>query len=237
MLSLVFIVMGTVFAAPEIFATPDGTNIPLIHIMGTGQEIFRKDENGNEQKVFPIQIPFTENVREQMENGIEVSNIVKYGLQSVPLTKSSDELADGTVTVFESSFGATVALTEETLSDEYIENAIQTGNGKYISPDKQIDASTCILPERTWFIKDLGHKVFPSCVNGLVSDIINNEGFTVYSSPEYPQYLVCDVESNTLTPMTEENMNTTDRWNVTFFEALKAFIENLSKLIKVLTAK
>ncbi len=179
-----------------------------------------------------VQIPFAENVQKQIDAGIEVSNIVKYGLQSVPLTKSSDELADGTVTVYESSFGATASLAEGTLSDEYINNAIAAGNGKYISPDRQIDASTCIMPDRTWFIKDLGHKVFPSCVNGLVSDIINHDNFTVNDNPEYPQYLVCDVENNTLTPMTEENMNTTERWETDYFRALATFFTNLVQLIK-----
>lgn len=179
-----------------------------------------------------VQLPFAENVQKQIDAGIEVSNIVKYGLQSVPLTKSSDELADGTVTVYESSFGAVASLASETLSKSYIENAIASGNGKYISPDKQIDASTCLMPDRTWFIKDLGHKVFPSCVNGLVSDIINNEGFTVNDNPEYPQYLVCDVEANTLTPMTEENMNTTERWETDYFKALSTFFTNLIQLIK-----
>ncbi len=183
-----------------------------------------------------VQIPFAENVQKQIDAGVEVSNIVKYGLQSVPLTKSSDLLADGTVTVFESAFGATASNAEDTLSEEYINNAIAMGNGKYISPDKQIDASTCIMPDRTWFIKDLGHKVFPSCVNGLVSDIINNDGFTVNSNSEYPQYLVYDEASNTLSPMTEENMNTTEHWNVTYLQALKIFFENLIILIKTLTA-
>ncbi len=184
-----------------------------------------------------VQLTFPETVARHAEMGIETSNIVKYGLQSVPLTKSADDLSDATVTVFESGFGVTASLTEETLSDEYINTAIANGKGKYISPDKQIDASTCLMPDRTWFIKDLTHKVFPSCVNGLVSDIINNEGFTVDDNPEYPQYLVYDKENNALHPMTEENMNTTERWNVTFFEALVSFFKNLFKVIEMASAK
>ena len=184
-----------------------------------------------------VQLTFPETVARHAEMGIETSNIVKYGLQSVPLTKSADDLSDATVTVFESGFGVTASLTEETLSDEYINTAIANGKGKYISPDKQIDASTCLMPDRTWFIKDLTHKVFPSCVNGLVSDIINNEGFTVDDNPEYPQYLVYDEANNALHPMTEENMNTTERWNVTFFEALVSFFKNLFKVIEMASAK
>ena len=29
---------------------------------------------------------------------------------------------------------------------------------KYISPDKTVDASTCLFPEKTWFFKDILHE-------------------------------------------------------------------------------
>lgn len=179
-----------------------------------------------------VQLPFAETVKTQSEKGIEFSNIVKYGLQTVPITKNSDDLSDATVTVKESSFGATTTEVNERFSDEYVSKAVENQIARYISPDFQIDASTCLLPDTTWFIKDLYHKDFPACVNGLVSDIVNNKDFNVYSNGEYPQYLVFDKDSNTLSPMTSDNVNTTDRWNVTFFEALFKLIINLFLIIK-----
>lgn len=179
-----------------------------------------------------VQLRFGELSKNQAERGIEFSNIVKYGMQSIPVTYNSNDLSDGLVTVNESGFGATVSLVDSTLSSDYIANAKAIGSFKYISPDRQIDASTCISPDTTWFIKNLFHTDFPSCVNGLVSDIVNNDGFTVDSNPEYTQYLIYDKEAGTLSPMTEENMNTTERWNVTFFEAFKTlcvFVFNLFK--------
>ncbi len=179
-----------------------------------------------------IQLKFAENLIHQAEKGIEVSNIVKYGIQTIPVTANSDELSDRTVTVRESSFGATAVAVGETFSREYIDRSIVNSTAKYISPDKQIDASTCILPNTTWFVKNLVHDYFPTCINGLVSDIINNDGFTVFSSSEYPQYLVYDDKAETISPMTAENLNTTSRWDVSFFDALIKFMKSLFEIIK-----
>lgn len=176
-----------------------------------------------------VQLKFEENAAAQAEQGIEFSNIVKYGYQLLPLTENSGELADRTVTVRESSFGATVSLCEETLSDEYLSQA----DPRYISPDRQIDASTCFSPDTTWFIKNMLHDYFPPCVNALVSEIVNNDNFTVFSNPEFTQYLIFDDETQTISPMTAENCNEHDRWNVTYFEALRRFFMSLFEIIRI----
>lgn len=179
-----------------------------------------------------VQLPFADTLKEQTARGIEYSNIVKYGVQSIPLTKDSDILSDDTVSVKDSSFGATVTAVDEKFSDDYIEAAVADQRAKYISPDLQIDASTCMLPDTTWFIKDLYHTEFPGCVNGLVSDIVNNDNFTVDSNPDYPQYLVYERTTGSLVPMTSDNLNTTERWEVTFVEAMKSFFKTLFAIIK-----
>lgn len=179
-----------------------------------------------------VQLKFAERSMLQASRGIEFSNIVKYGMQSVPVTYNGNDLSDGLVTVNESSFGAVATQVEEAFSDEYINNAVKHSTAKYISPDKQIDASTCLSPDTTWFVKNLYHTDFPDCINGLVSDIVNTDGFTINSNPEYPQYLVYDDEAGTLSPMTAENMNTTERWDVTYLEALTIFFRYIFNLIK-----
>lgn len=180
-----------------------------------------------------IQLKFEETTKLQVEQGINFANIVKYGVQTIPVTPNSDELSDRTVTARESSFGATVVSVNETFTDEYIDKAVAASTVKYISPDLQIDASTCMYPDRTWFIKNLVHDYFPGCVNGLVSEIINNDNYNVFSSEEYPQYLVFDDETETISAMNADNLNTTDKWHITFFEALRKFIAALIEIIKV----
>lgn len=180
-----------------------------------------------------VRLKFEENTKADIEKGIGFANIVKYGMQTIPVTVNSDELSDQTVTVRESSFGATTVKINESFSDDYIKNAVTNSTAKFISPDKQIDASTCLYPEKTWFIKNLVHDYFPSCVNGLVSEIINNDGYDVFSSAVYPQYLVFDDETQTVSPMTANNMNTTERWHVTFFEALRKFFAALIEMLNI----
>lgn len=178
-----------------------------------------------------VQLTFADDVKANREKGVEFSNIVKYGFQSIPVTENTDILSDSICSVMKSSMGATTAPATGAFSDEYIQNATDSGTAKYISPDKQIDASTCLSPDTTWFIKDLNHTDFPSCVNGLVSEIINNDGYTVTSSEEYPQYLVYSKADNTISPMNADNMNTTERWNVTYFDALFAFFKSIIQMI------
>ena len=167
-----------------------------------------------------VQLPFGERSMEQAERGIEFSNIVKYGIQSIPVTDNSDDLSDGLCTVNESSFGATCTLVEETFTQDYINKAKENGTFKYISPDT------------TWFVKNLFHMTFPESVNCLVADIVNNDGYTVNSSEEYPQYLVFESENGELLPMNAENQYTTQRWyELSLWDALKIIFEFIKSLI------
>lgn len=166
------------------------------------------------------------------KEGVEFSNITKYGRQLIPASKENDVISDGTCEIVQSSMGATSATVEGTLSDEYIEAAKENGTYKYISPDKQLDASTCLFPDSTWFIKDIEHDNFPDYVENLFTDIINIDGFTVFDNPDFTQYLVYDRTNDIVVPMTADNMNTTSRWDVSYFEALKRFFESLYIIIK-----
>ncbi len=42
---------------PGTAAASDGTDIPLIYVQGSGMPLFVKDENGEEQEVYPVKIP------------------------------------------------------------------------------------------------------------------------------------------------------------------------------------
>ncbi len=134
------------------------------------------------------------------------------------------------------SLGATVGTVDEDLSDDYIASVVLKGKSTYISPDKKVDASTCLYPEKTWFIKNLEHKEFPDSVNCLMVEMINNPDFNINSNEKYPQFMVYDTETLEIVPMTAENEDTTARWDVTFWDALKKFFESLVGLIKELSA-
>lgn len=77
----------------------------------------------------------------------------RYGSPAFPLTDASDLTGDTVIEASASSLGATTAPTGTYFSEE----ATADVDEKYISPDRTINASTCLFPEQTWFIKDSGH--------------------------------------------------------------------------------
>ncbi len=77
----------------------------------------------------------------------------RYGSPSFPLSSASDLLGDTVIETRSSSLGALTAPVGDYFSDEELAGT----DDKYISPDRTINASTCMFPEKTWFIKGTGH--------------------------------------------------------------------------------
>ena len=133
-------------------------------------------------------------VTKAVEAGVKVAIVTKYNdQQSIPISKHSNDLGDGIVNVTDASFGATTAKYGKTLSDAYLQNAEANGTAKYISPDKMVDASTCILPDTTWFIWGCDHSVFPGYIFNYLRRFFDADGeMTVFDDPSCPQYLVAN---------------------------------------------
>ncbi len=182
---------------------------------------------------YNVQHKAKKNIKSYIKNGIEVSDIVKYGYQTVPVTRDGAVLSDDVCDVYSASMGATTTELTEQFSEKYLKNAAKTGTDKFISLDRHIDASTCLIPERTWFIKNLEHRDFPDIIENLIDEIIKNDGFTVFSDKNYPQYLVYSKtdEEETLQPMSAENQATYKKYKVSFFKALFNFIKSLFKFL------
>jgi len=89
--------------------------------------------------------------------GVEVGVLAAYGLANAPIVEHHDESGDTVVGVADASFGATAAGLFSKLPQDYIDERIALGYGDYISPDGKIDASTCMFPETTWFMKNKHH--------------------------------------------------------------------------------
>ena len=142
-----------------------------------------------------------------IENGVEVYNVAKYGFQHIPINRGSEYQSDNTVGLISSSDGATVSETTKRLSDSYINAAEKKGTSKYISVDRCVDASTCLLPDHTWFVKNLEHDNMPRCMEyDLFTTIFNSSDYmTVFDDPAHPQYMLFNRDSKTLSPLTAEN--------------------------------
>ena len=172
---------------------------------------------------------------------VNLAIVSKYGTQMIPVIKDEGVLADNYVSVSKSSFGATTSTIYDTLSDEYIAERTAAGYGKYISPDKQIDASTCLFPDYTWFIKNCEHGNYPWEEKRLVLAVIDaNEQLTTEDF-KYTQFSVFDYSTDTLSEMTEENCND-NYWTAdkelekpqSKRELLVSFLRSLLKWLKTL---
>lgn len=147
------------------------------------------------------------------ENGETVNLCVvsKYGTQLVPIVKNGDVLGDTFVSVNRSSFGATTSTVYDTLTKDYIADRVALGYGKYISPDQKIDASTCLFPDYTWFIKGCKHASYtPEEIRLILTVIDANEQLTV-DDFDWSQYIIYNAtddlsgEWGTFEKMTEDN--------------------------------
>lgn len=136
-----------------------------------------------------------------IEDDIPVMIVSATNVQRTPLVTAWRNDSDGTVDTKYSSVGATVADHAETFADGYVQANSACGHN-HISPDNRIDASTCALPEQTWFVKDMMHCTTHDGHGALYRWFWENDDavLTIYSNPAYPQYLQNDIENNLLVP-------------------------------------
>ncbi len=182
------------------------------------------------------------------EKGCNLCIISKYGLQIAPVTESRNELGDQFVTAKRSSYGATTGNVYNPLSDEYIEQKVFEGKGKYISSDKQIDASTCMYPDYTWFIKGSSHSAWNDFENSLLYTVATADRQLTIEDFDFSQFVVYDNKTGITSSMTQENCHS-EAWKadeklerpVTKKEKLISFLQSLlvwfTNLLKFVTAR
>lgn len=169
------------------------------------------------------------------DGGANIGIISKYGYQIIPIIASSDVVSDQFASVKRSSFGATTSTVYEPLSDEYIAQREAEGKGKYISPDKMIDASTCIYPDYTWFIKGSSHSNWTTYERKLMYEIASADRQLTPNDYPWTQFMVYDTPNDMLYPMTEENCHT-ENWNadpdvykpVSIFDKIKVAVRAIA---------
>ncbi len=116
--------------------------------------------------------------------------IARYGYSSLPMTESWEIMSDGVVDTKYNSFGAKTANYNRKLNVPVTE---------YVNPDRNIDASTCLFPEQTWFIKNIKHSDMPGCVDLLIEKLLYYDGqATVDTFSQYPRFMEYDIEYNSL---------------------------------------
>ena len=122
------------------------------------------------------------------QNGINVTVVAGYDLQILPITSSLVEQSDGLQATRYAGLGATTGDMKHNLK---LSKQCSSGNHNHMEPGKKVDASTCYLPENTWFIKGHEHMDYKSDTISafLVWLVTNDSQRTVWQSNLYPQYL------------------------------------------------
>lgn len=178
-----------------------------------------------------VMLPLHDTLKTLEANGLQVYVVAKYGKQMVPITKEADCPGDDTVELTSSSFGATCSKVKSVLSKDYIAAQTEKGLERYISPDKQVDASTCLFPDKTWFVKNSKHLDFIKSIDELMLTILRYNGdMTVNDNASYPQYMV-QTQEQTIEPMTSNNMNTDSAWNTNLMKAIFNFFTAMFRLL------
>lgn len=179
-------------------------------------------------------------LKDAKESGVNIGIVSKYGYQIIPICESGTDLADELVTVEKSSFGATTSKIYETLSEVYLAQ-VPAENKKYISPDKQIDASTCLFPDSTWFIKGASHAHWTDEEIQILYDVASADRQLTVDDTEISQFMVYTYEDNTARKMTTENCDTyvwsesaSEKPTNNPFQKLIAFLKSLFNWFKLL---
>lgn len=131
--------------------------------------------------------------------GVGISIVAKYNIPVLPLYEGADSQGDLLAETSDISFGATCSQIHKTLDSSYIDSL---EDKKYVSPDLKIDASTCLFPDNTWFIKNISHSDFPDSLDMLIYAAINSSGeLTVFDNEKYPQYIDYNAETEEIFPV------------------------------------
>lgn len=85
------------------------------------------------------------------------------------------------------------------------------GLERYISPDRKVDASTCLFPDYTWFFKGVPHGYYTREETNLIMTVIDAEEQITVNDYPLTQFISYDFPNRTAYPMTEEN-SSNENW-------------------------
>ncbi len=169
-----------------------------------------------------IKVKDREIIQDAVAGGVHFNIIAKYNKAPFPFSEDGNFTGDGFVDLANASLGATVAMNGETLPADYTQAELT--DYSFISPDRVIDASTCLLPFNTWFIKDLAHGEKPNYYYEVINRILY-EDLDVFTSETLPQYV--KNTGDAIIPLEEEEAE--PEMNV--FEKIIALFKNLFKML------
>lgn len=172
-----------------------------------------------------------EETLKKLNEDAKVVVISGYGFSPIPIVPEWRVLGDTNIDTKNTSFGAVTAPYGEKLSEEYIASA----DPKYISPEENIDASTCLFPEQTWFVENIKHTSRTDSINRLIETLLFSESQPYVDTYEqYPRFLTYSPDNDTILPHTQAKPVPTSWQKLIYafkdlFRLIKNLFENIGK--------
>lgn len=173
-------------------------NFVFAGVEGEYAGLIEKIDNNHEN----VMLRLEKDLKTFNKNGMKIIVLAKYDVPFPPYLEGSQIQGDGKISVEDISFGAVGADSGKVLSIDYLNEAKKSGTIDYVSDDLIIDASTCLFPEYTWFVRDIKHGTFPPSINVMFMEFLHQkEQITVNDYEEYPRYMSFDYDTDTLSPV------------------------------------
>lgn len=139
-----------------------------------------------------------------LADGVKLAILANYDKAAVPVGQNAHRQSDFLIDTARAGMGATCADFGKTLGKDYTQK--NDDGHKHVSCDNIIDASSCIYPEYTWFIKDMMHTWYTGSYRAFTFWLCaQDKQPTVHDDAQYPQFLVINHDTNELEPLTVEN--------------------------------
>lgn len=183
--------------------------VPVNDFEAAAEKIFGEEPSGELYDMVSefknIQMNYEDILNNAKDSGINVSIVASWDLQIVPFGKNSGVQSDGIVDTEYASFGASCVELNEVAdamnTEQYSEDGHDHISSNYdmLTPwysyggiCHYVDASTCALPENTWFIKNMKHDTFSYDSNSadfLTWLLTADEERTVWQDSAYKQFM------------------------------------------------
>jgi len=149
-------------------------------------------------------------IENAMADGMTFGIVLGYNCQMIPINDEYEQ-SDTIIDVKNMSGGATCSKYLQAHDDwtNIYNQAIKDGHN-HVSWDYKVDASTCMFPEQTWFLKNFQHNGY-NADNGTTDIIMwllgSTEQYTVFTDKEnYPQFSLYNTYKRKVTPITVDGM-------------------------------
>ncbi|MDR2525500.1 MAG: hypothetical protein LBC83_04845 [Oscillospiraceae bacterium] len=150
---------------------------------------------------FAMQERFDQNTLDAVAAGVRIDNLAGYGLtfgeMDYPIfgagASAKTTNSDGVIHVESTGQGVTAAPAGKALPADHAQKSPGAAHPSYsyISPDGELDASTCVLPNNTWFFYRQHHEAgrYDIFINLAIALITDPELTDVHAKPaQYTQF-------------------------------------------------